>query len=135
MWVQEKPFGPIGIANVEWWGRYFKYFFKRIEIPDLLSRQASGADRQQDSSVTVVHDASASLLMIASKAPSGEACTGEDLLRVVENSSRVTSSKDLFHSRTLCTFHTYGARIIHMHFLFVQIFYIYVYLRFVSIYI
>jgi hypothetical protein len=40
MWVQEKPSGHIGIANAERWGTYLGNFFKRIEISDLLSRQA-----------------------------------------------------------------------------------------------
>jgi hypothetical protein len=82
MWVQEKPSSPIGIADVERWGKYLGNFFKRIEIYDLLNRQAFGTGRRLDSSFTAVQDASGSSVMAASKAPSGEACTGEDLQRV-----------------------------------------------------
>jgi hypothetical protein len=82
--AQEKPSGSIGISNVEQWGKYFGIFFKKIEISNLLRRQASIADRQQDSSSMVVQDASSSRMMIASKAPNGEACIGEDLQRVLE---------------------------------------------------
>jgi hypothetical protein len=84
MWVQEKPSGHIGIADAERWGTYLGNFFKRIEISDLLSRQAYGTGHRQDSSFTAVQDASASRVMTTSEAPSAEACTGEELQRVLE---------------------------------------------------
>jgi hypothetical protein len=84
MWVQEKPSGPIRIANAERWGKYLGNFFKRIEISDLFNQQASGAGRRQDSSSTVVRDASTSSVMTGNEAPSAEACIGEDLQRVLE---------------------------------------------------
>jgi hypothetical protein len=84
MWVHEKPSGPIGIADSERWDKYLGNFFKRIEISDLFSRQASGASRRKDSSSTAVQDASASFVMTASEAPNGEAYTREDLQRISE---------------------------------------------------
>jgi hypothetical protein len=38
MWVQEKPSGPIGIADAERWDKYLGNFFKRIEISNLLNQ-------------------------------------------------------------------------------------------------
>jgi hypothetical protein len=54
MWVLEKPSSPVGIVDSKRWGKYVGKYFKRIEISNLLSQQASKADRRQDSSPTVV---------------------------------------------------------------------------------
>jgi hypothetical protein len=84
MWVQQQPKGDIDALDHEQWGMFNGTYFQTIKLSKLLERQSSEATPKKDSTLTEVHDAVSSLLMIASISSTMEKHAGDDFERVLE---------------------------------------------------